>query len=156
MCDYSLEYVVSRPAKVGERLVSTVFRSSITRGFASPENAEVAVCLLPGTELVFDEGIKTEHPLGFFPINNLKEKTARFCRVNPEVAHAHHDALELPSGKIVPVTRLVPNQYVTVIQMPVMASGEKPEGDETPVETPAPAEAPAAPAEIPLESVLAD
>src|SRR5437016_5058981 len=31
MCDYSLESIASRPAKIGEKLVSTQFRNSITR-----------------------------------------------------------------------------------------------------------------------------
>jgi hypothetical protein len=32
--------------------------------------------------------------------------------------HVHHDALEFPSGQIVLVTRLVPGQTATVLQMP--------------------------------------
>src|SRR5262245_13964072 len=35
MCDYSLHHVASRPAKVGDKLVTTQFNHSITRGFAS-------------------------------------------------------------------------------------------------------------------------
>src|SRR5262245_35068959 len=34
MCDYSLHHVASRPAKVGDKLVTTQFNHSITRGFA--------------------------------------------------------------------------------------------------------------------------
>ena len=33
MCDYSLELVASRPAKVGDKLVSSSFPHTITRGF---------------------------------------------------------------------------------------------------------------------------
>jgi hypothetical protein len=51
MCDYSLHLLESRPAKVGDKLVSTRFPETITRGFASVEDRNVAVCLLPGTEL---------------------------------------------------------------------------------------------------------
>jgi hypothetical protein len=51
MCDYSLHLVASRPAKVGEKLVSTRFPNTSTRGFASVGERNVAVCLLPGTEL---------------------------------------------------------------------------------------------------------
>ena len=43
MCDYSLDLVASRPAKVGDKLVSTRFPSSTTRGFASVEERNVAV-----------------------------------------------------------------------------------------------------------------
>jgi hypothetical protein len=35
MCDYSLELVASRPAKVGDKLISTGFKHTVSRGFAS-------------------------------------------------------------------------------------------------------------------------
>ena len=35
MCEYSLHNVASRPAKVGDKLVTTQFPGTITRGFAS-------------------------------------------------------------------------------------------------------------------------
>ena len=54
MCDYSLHYVASRPARVGDKLVSTSFPQTTTRGFASVDDRNVAVCLLPGTELAFE------------------------------------------------------------------------------------------------------
>ena len=54
MCDYRLHAVASRPAKVGETLVTTSFYGTSTRGFAAKEEPGVAVCLLPGTELAFD------------------------------------------------------------------------------------------------------
>jgi hypothetical protein len=44
MCDYSLHAVATRPAEVAETLVSTEF-STGTRGFASPDDSKVAVCL---------------------------------------------------------------------------------------------------------------
>src|SRR5271167_3600760 len=50
MCDYSLQHVKSRPAKVGDKLTTRDFGTG-TRGFAASENAGVAVCVLPGTEL---------------------------------------------------------------------------------------------------------
>ena len=43
---------MSRPAKVGDKLTTRNF-STGTRGFAAPENSQVAVCVLPGTELAF-------------------------------------------------------------------------------------------------------
>jgi hypothetical protein len=51
MCDYSLDLVESRPAKVGDELVTTQFKNSIRRGFAAIGEPNVAVCLLPGTEV---------------------------------------------------------------------------------------------------------
>ena len=56
MCDYSLDLVASRPAKVGDELVTTQFKNSITRGFAAIGEPNVAVCLLPGTALEFPDG----------------------------------------------------------------------------------------------------
>jgi hypothetical protein len=45
MCDYSLDLVASRPAKVGDELVTTKFKNSITRGFAAIGEPNVAVRL---------------------------------------------------------------------------------------------------------------
>ena len=61
MCDYSLHLVASRPAKVGDKLVSTSFPHTTTRGFASVDDRNVAVCLLPGTELAFEEEVRAIH-----------------------------------------------------------------------------------------------
>src|SRR6476620_116334 len=38
MCDYSLELVASRPAKVGDKLVSKSFPQTFTRGFVSVDD----------------------------------------------------------------------------------------------------------------------
>ena len=51
MCDYGLDLVASRPAKVGDELVTTEFPNSMTRGFAAIGEPNVAVCLLPSTEI---------------------------------------------------------------------------------------------------------
>ena len=57
MCDYSLYSVRSRPAKVGDKLTTHDFGTA-TRGFAAPEDMNVAVCVLPGTELCFAEEVR--------------------------------------------------------------------------------------------------
>ena len=57
MCDYSLHNVTSRPAKVGDRLTTRDFGTG-TRGFAASEDARVAVCVLPGTELAFTNPVE--------------------------------------------------------------------------------------------------
>src|SRR4051812_38814227 len=54
MCDYSLVAVASRPARVADRLITTGFRNTSTRGFAHSEDMTMAVCLRPGTEIAFD------------------------------------------------------------------------------------------------------
>jgi hypothetical protein len=48
MCGYSLHAVATRAAEVGEKLVSTKFRLTPTRGFAGIDSPDVAVCLRPG------------------------------------------------------------------------------------------------------------
>ena len=61
MCDYSLQSVRSRAAKTGDNLVTKDFRTG-TRGFASAEDLTTAVCVLPGTELVFAREVKPIRP----------------------------------------------------------------------------------------------
>jgi hypothetical protein len=118
MCDYSLQYVASRPAKVGDKLVSTKFSNSITGGFAAVGEPNVAVCLLPGTEVAFENEVECEHTLSWMPGKKLGEKVARFRQVNKEQPHVHHDALEFPSGQIVLLTCLRQGQHATVLQLP--------------------------------------
>ena len=129
MCDYSLQYVASRPAKVGDKLVSTKFSNSITGGFAAVGEPNVAVCLLPGTEVAFEKEIECDHALGFFgnwkPRKKFGEKVARFRQVNKEQPHVHHDALEFPDGQIVLLTRLSPGQHATVLQLPAAPRTEE-------------------------------
>jgi hypothetical protein len=124
MCDYSLHGVATRPAKVGDTLKTVQFWNSITRGFAAVENPNVAVCLLPGTELVFESEVEFEGGLGLLLTNwirseKIKEKVARFRQVNIDKPHVHHDALEFPNGEVVLLTRLIVGQMATVLQLPV-------------------------------------
>ena len=63
MCDYSLHHVASRPAKVGDKLVTTKFVNTPTGGFAAVDNPNVAVCLRPGTELAFEHDPHRLHHL---------------------------------------------------------------------------------------------
>jgi hypothetical protein len=118
MCDYSLELVASRPAKAGEKLVSTAFRNSSTRGFASVADKSVAVCLLPGTELAFDDEIICERRFVLGSRRSVGHKVARFRQIDKHRVNAHHDALELPNGGIVLLTRLCEGQQATVLQLP--------------------------------------
>ena len=118
MCDYSLHSVASRPAKVGDKLVVTDFARSITRGFAAVGEPDVAVCLLPGTELAFEDDVQYDRARGLFGKARVDHKVARFRQVNMDDPHVHHDVLEFPGGQIVMVTRLVARQTATVLQLP--------------------------------------
>ena len=94
MCDYSLHLVASRPAKVGDKLVTTKFKNSLTRGFAGVEEPTVAECLLPGTEVAFETEVECEHVFKVFR------------------------SQKLISGQIVLLTRLCEGQHATVLQLP--------------------------------------
>jgi hypothetical protein len=122
MCDYSLHHVASRPAKVGDKLVTTKFGNSFTRGFAAIGEPNVAVCLLPGTEVAFENEVECDHLFGRLLPNSrfgkLGEKVARFRQVEMDKPNTHHDALEFPSGQVMLVTRLSEGQHATVLQLP--------------------------------------
>jgi hypothetical protein len=118
MCDYSLHLISSRPAKVADRLVSTDFAASITRGFTENGNPDVAVCLLPGTEIAFDDVVVYDRAFSMFGKARIEHRVARFRHINMDDPHVHHDALEFPGGLIVMVTRLLPGQKATVLQLP--------------------------------------
>jgi hypothetical protein len=118
MCDYSLHNVASRPAKVGDKLVVTDFAKTITRGFAAVGEPDVAVCLLPGTELAFEGDVRYDRALSVFGKARVDQKVARFRQVHIDEPHVHHDALEFPGGQLVMVTRLVADQTATVLQLP--------------------------------------
>jgi hypothetical protein len=60
MCDYSLHTVASRPAKIGDELVTTQFWNTTTRGFSPVGEPKLAVCLLPGTEGAFESEVQRE------------------------------------------------------------------------------------------------
>ncbi len=118
MCDYSLHLVASRPAKVGDKLVSTRFPNTIARGFASVEDGNVAVCLLPGTELAFEEEVACETRFVFRSRRQIGHRVARFRQVNKDQSDVYHDALEFPDGQIELLTHLCEGQHATVLQLP--------------------------------------
>ena len=60
MCDYSLHDVASRAAMVGDKLITTKFSNSSTRGFAATGEPNVAVCLLPGREVAFEKEVEVQ------------------------------------------------------------------------------------------------
>jgi len=118
MCDYSLHLEMSRPARVGEKLVSTRFASSATHGFTAVGEPNVAICLLPGTEVVFDKEVVFDHGWSFFHKHKAVGTVARFRQVNMDKPNVHHDALEFADGRIALVHALREGQHATVLQLP--------------------------------------
>ena len=126
MCDYSLHAVASRPAKVGETLITTTFRGTSTRGFASESEPNVAVCMLPGTELAFAENVKYDNR--WIWTRSINFRVGKFGQIDPDVPHRHHDAIEFPDGSRVLVTQLCEGQRASVLQLPVVNQGaERPQ-----------------------------
>lgn len=129
MCDYSLHAVASRPAKVGETLVSTKFPMTVTRGFAGEGEPNVAVCVLPGTELAFEREVEYE---GAFFRKKIRATVARFRTVDLDNPNRHHDALEFPDGQLVLLTQLDTGQRATVLQLPAVPLHEREPAAESP------------------------
>ena len=127
MCDYSLHALETRPAEVAETLVSTKFRFSTTRGFASPTSPQVAVCLRPGTEIAFEKDAQTD---GMLFRRSVGDRLARFRQIDTEKPDQHHDALEFSNGAIVLVTDLVLGQRATVLQLPASPIEERPQASQ--------------------------
>jgi hypothetical protein len=118
MCDFSLQSVQSRAAKVGDKLTTHNFGTG-TRGFVSADDLNTAVCLLPGTELAFAQDV-TVPTAGIFTSGELSiaQTVAIFRQINKDQPRAHHDALEFPDGRIVLLTMLCEGQEATVLQLP--------------------------------------
>ena len=118
MCDYSLSHVKSRPARVGEKLRTTDFGTG-TRGFASVDDPTTALCVLPGTELAFNSGVRV-----YGRDQPTAARTAIFRQVDTDLPYRHHDALELPDGTTYLLTLLWVGQETSVLQLPVLPSTE--------------------------------
>ena len=122
MCNYRPSHK-SRPAKVGDKLTTHQFYSG-TRGFCAPEDMNVAVCVLPGTELSFRDDVRRIH-VWSWTANAIHHKTAIFRQINQRDPLHHHDALEFPDGQTVLLHFLNEGQLATVLQLPATTVGSK-------------------------------
>jgi len=119
MCDYSLHAVATRPAKVGETLITTTFPGTSTRGFASESEPDVAVCMLPGTELAFAQNVRYDNR--WIWTREVNFRVGKFGEIDRHMRDRHHDSIEFPDGSHVLVTLLCEGQRATVLQLPVVA-----------------------------------
>src|SRR6202022_1066621 len=103
MCDYSLHHVATRPAQIEDKLVTTKFSNSITRGFPAVDN---------------NVEYEPSFGIGLLPNKKIGQWLARFRQINTNSAVVHHDALEFPDGQVVLLTRLIEGQRATVLQRP--------------------------------------
>jgi hypothetical protein len=103
---------------------------SSTRGFAAvgelgaklvihDRPPHVAVCLLPGTELAFNDEVRYDRAFRLLGTGRIKHKVARFREIEMHDPHLNYDALEFPDGQILKLTRLVAGQSAAVLQLPV-------------------------------------
>jgi hypothetical protein len=127
MCDYSLHAIATRRAQIGDKLVTTQFPHTFTRGFSDVGDPNVAVCLLPGTELAFAGEVhrqvtlweRLEALLFKTQKGKVRHTVGRFRQIDMDNPATHHDAVEFPDGETVLVTRLRAGQHATVLQLPV-------------------------------------
>lgn len=135
MCDYSLHAVATRPAKAGETLITTTFRGTSTKGFASVSEPEVAVCLLPGTELAFTDNV--QYDSRWFWTRRSAFRVGKLGEIDRHLPDRHHDTIEFPDGSRVLVTLLCEGQRATVLQLPAAKrAASRPVPVETPVARP--------------------
>jgi hypothetical protein len=78
----------------------------------------VAVCLLAGTEIAFDENVRCNRAFGILPARKIDHRLARFRQIDMKTPGTHHDALEFPDGQVVLLTRLSEGQRATIVQLP--------------------------------------
>ena len=109
MCDYSLEVYGSRPAREGERYVTTRFPSG-TIGLAASAKVQTAVCLSCDTALEID-GIPASmcRELGIQP-----HEDAVFIRLD---SGSYRDGVRFRNGAEVSLQRFQPGVGVTVKQL---------------------------------------
>src|SRR4029077_17313518 len=105
----------------GDKLITKNWGTGTT-GFCSIEDEDCAVCVMPGTEIAFDEPFKTASS---WLSTKKYTSVGIFRQVNKETPHRHHDALETPSGEIVMLTYLAPGQNATVLQLPAAPKTEQ-------------------------------
>ena len=118
MCDYSLDLIASRPAKVGDKLVTTKFEDSMTRGFAAIGEPNVAVVSFTG----HGDRVRKGSQVVLFPsmkFGKLGTKVAQFRQINVGKPCVHQ--LEFPDGETVLLTRMCEGQHATVLQLPASA-----------------------------------
>jgi hypothetical protein len=115
------------------RCSAIAIQNSMTRGFAAIGEPNVAVCLLPGTEVAFEKEVKYERTFSLFSNMKLGKKVAQFRQINMGKLSLHRDALEFPDGETVLLTRLCEGQHATVLQLPAsprpVNAAERQKGD---------------------------
>ena len=119
MCDYSLQNVVSRPAKVGD-YAKLRYRDARIRSLGRCTSRSLHS---PGNRIGIRQPVECR-PAGLLGWlrKRLDHRTAIFRQINKERAAAHHDALEFPDGQLALLTSLEEGQEAVVLQLPTRAN----------------------------------
>jgi hypothetical protein len=122
MRDYSLESVAKRDAAKSDKIVTSGFQGTVSRGFAFANDHTTAACLRPGTEIAFEKKI-TDNQGKTYPYT-----TARFFQLSKEECkrtnNYYRDALMLPNGTYILLNNLYVGQHAKIIQMPAEQSAK--------------------------------
>jgi hypothetical protein len=121
MCDYSIKVEKTRAAEVNDVLVVTDFKAG-TRGFATKDDAETAICVLPGTEIAFEQDVTITPLWAQFvdtPFPPAGSRLARFRQIRKLEVNTHHDALEFSTGELVLLNHICEGTMARVLQLPV-------------------------------------
>jgi hypothetical protein len=129
MCDYSIKAEKSRPAKVADKLTTHRFVGGSV-GFCAGGDTDTAVCVLPGTEIAFEDNIVfgyndvNDSNLSCWNDKRIGHKTAIFRQDHKDQERMHHDYIELPDGSRHTLSSLAPGQNATVLQLPATPKTE--------------------------------
>ena len=116
---------VSRAAKVGDRLMTTDPAKPGASGFAALGKPDIAVRLVPDTELAFEKYIQYYRRFSLLRFSR-GHRTAKFRQFNVGNPHRECAALEFPDGRLVMISELAPGQTATVVQVPLAAQPKPP------------------------------
>lgn len=123
MCDFSIEHHASRKARTGDKLVTTSLGEHGTVGLVSPDQPNIAVCLLPGTRLKV-RGDVPRHLVSQFSISAGDEATFN-KRELPEGQIGYRDGLvfdHMQTGTHILFQDLLEGLQFEVISIPAKQS----------------------------------
>jgi hypothetical protein len=116
MCDYSMHAVKNRKAVVGDKVRTSNFGGKSSPGLESLSEPGVAICLIPGTGVEFNDPIHhTNEGRGPHTITDFK--ITRYVRKEGHSTE-FKDAFQFPDGTVMLMAYLPVGQHGTVTYVP--------------------------------------